>query len=405
MQLKHYIYIAAFGLTFLSVSGNVSYALDVEETRLNLHLLQMEQMKLEKNQKESTLKLQAEENQLKDLQKKLVAQAAKTKQTEQALIEKEQALEQIIDETKLLSSVLNEEQQNYANMLLALQRVERTPMTGLIAQPGQVIETARTQTILSALIPQIQQKSVEISNLVSQHQAIKAIYLEEKQTLEKEQEKHLEQEKQLNALLAERKDYFSKYQTSNSKLNSKALEISKKVNSLKSLIEEIDETEISFAKLLNIPKKPDIPKYSADEDERFFAQANGKTSVLPVAGVILTGFNKKNDVGMTNKGLDIQTRPGATVITPLSGRVKFAGPFKSYKNIVIIEHSNKKISLLGGLDDINVSLGQDLRAGEPVGKMSKQENKNTLYFELRDKGQQIDPEKYLWALAKKQQRT
>ena len=91
MQLKHYIYIAAFGLTFLSVSGNVSYALDVEETRLNLHLLQMEQMKLEKNQKESTLKLQAEENQLKDLQKKLVAQAAKTKQTEQALIEKEQA--------------------------------------------------------------------------------------------------------------------------------------------------------------------------------------------------------------------------------------------------------------------------------------------------------------------------
>ena len=74
MQLKHYIYIAAFGLTFLSVSGNVSYALDVEETRLNLHLLQMEQMKLEKNQKESTLKLQAEENQLKDLQKKLVAQ-------------------------------------------------------------------------------------------------------------------------------------------------------------------------------------------------------------------------------------------------------------------------------------------------------------------------------------------
>ena len=108
---------------------------------------------------------------------------------------------------------------------------------------------------------------------------------------------------------------------------------------------------------------------------------------------------------MTNKGLDIQTRPGATVITPLSGRVKFAGPFKSYKNIVIIEHSNKKISLLGGLDDINVSLGQDLRAGEPVGKMSKQENKNTLYFELRDKGQQIDPEKYLWALAKKQQRT
>lgn len=389
-------------LLLISSSGN-AFAVDAEDTRLNLHLLQVEQMTLEKNKKETSLKLESEHKKLESIQKKLVSQANQTKKIEQRLTQKENELSQIIDEIDLLSSVLNIEQKSYANMLLALQRIERTPPSVMLGQPGEIIQTARTQTVLSSLIPQIRQKSTEIAALVSQHQAIKKIFIDEKQALLKEQEKHIVEQEKLRELLDERKAFFTRYKNETEKLKEKTQKISKRVNSLKSLMNEIDQTEMIFASLF-IPKKPEVVK-AKENDKKFLSSATTKSSILPAAGSILTGFNKKNDLGITNKGIDIKTRAGAIVISPLSGRVKFAGPFKSYENIVIIEHTNKKLSLLGGMETINVDLGQDIKAGEPIGNMSRERENNILYYELRDQGKQIDPEKYLWALAKKQQRT
>ncbi len=79
------------------------------------------------------------------------------------------------------------------------------------------------------------------------------------------------------------------------------------------------------------------------------------------------------------------------MVAPYDGRVLFAGPFRGYGQILIIEHDDGYHSLLAGLDRLDVSVGQWLVTGEPVGTMPKGEDKPRLYLELRHDGQPINP--------------
>ena len=68
----------------------------------------------------------------------------------------------------------------------------------------------------------------------------------------------------------------------------------------------------------------------------------------------------------------------------------FAGPFRGYGQLVIIEHGDGYHTLLAGLGRLDTSVGQSLLAGEPVGIMVAQ-TQPTLYIELRKNGQPINP--------------
>jgi septal ring factor EnvC (AmiA/AmiB activator) len=84
-------------------------------------------------------------------------------------------------------------------------------------------------------------------------------------------------------------------------------------------------------------------------------------------------------------------RPGGQVIAPFDGRIEFAGPFRGYGQILIIEHGDGYHSLLAGLDRIDGEVGQWLVAGEPVGVMPSDGPGPTLYLELRRHEQPINP--------------
>ena len=86
----------------------------------------------------------------------------------------------------------------------------------------------------------------------------------------------------------------------------------------------------------------------------------------------------------------MQTRPGAQVIAPFDGVVLFAGPFKGYGNLLIIEHGDGYHSLLSGLERLDVGVGQNVLTGEPVGIMST-EGPQKLYIEFRKEGQPVNP--------------
>ena len=114
----------------------------------------------------------------------------------------------------------------------------------------------------------------------------------------------------------------------------------------------------------------------------------GKLS-FPVVGRVVENFGESTVKGMHSKGLTIQTRPGTTLRSPIGGAVLFAGPFKSYGKMLIIDCKDGYLLLLAGLDEINVSAGQDVIEGEPVGRMGVE--RLNLYIEIRKDGQAIDP--------------
>ena len=78
----------------------------------------------------------------------------------------------------------------------------------------------------------------------------------------------------------------------------------------------------------------------------------------------------------------------------MGGVVEFAGPFKSYGNIILIKHNHKYHSLVAGLEKISSVVGQSVEAGEPLGQMGKNMSDGrppNLYYELRHRGQPINP--------------
>ena len=80
------------------------------------------------------------------------------------------------------------------------------------------------------------------------------------------------------------------------------------------------------------------------------------------------------------------------MVAPRGGTIVFAGPFKGYGLILIVEHGNGYHSLIAGLGRIDTAVGRKVAGGEPLAVMPPDGNPD-LYFELRRNGQPINPQR------------
>ncbi len=103
----------------------------------------------------------------------------------------------------------------------------------------------------------------------------------------------------------------------------------------------------------------------------------------------------------------VATQSGAIVTAPADGNVLYAGPFRSYGQLLILNAGDGYHVVLAGMSRISVVTGQPVLAGEPVGAMgearvasssaSKDENATPeLYVEFRKDGKPVDPHPW-WA--------
>ena len=106
-------------------------------------------------------------------------------------------------------------------------------------------------------------------------------------------------------------------------------------------------------------------------------------------------YGQTNGLGETNRGLTLEPYPGAPIVAPLDGEVRFAGTFRGYGELLILEHSGGYHSLIAGFGRLDARIGQQVLAGEPVGvtalPQSGTTDTPTLYFEFRSNGQPINP--------------
>ncbi len=118
----------------------------------------------------------------------------------------------------------------------------------------------------------------------------------------------------------------------------------------------------------------------------------------PARGQLVSRFDETTALGLTTKGIVIETRATAQIVAPYDGRVAFAGRFREYGLLLIIDHGEGYHTLLAGMGRIDVLLDQRVLVGEPVGVMeSIAEAKPHLYVELRRDGHPINPLPWLAA--------
>ncbi len=129
---------------------------------------------------------------------------------------------------------------------------------------------------------------------------------------------------------------------------------------------------------------------------------------LPVEGLLLRAFNKRDAAGITRPGLLIAARPRALVSSPTAATIRYRGPLLDLGNVVILEPQPDTLFILSGLAEVYGSAGQVIPAGTPVGLMGGSapqagailslsgegggtDRTETLYIEVRVDNSPVDP--------------
>ncbi|MEC8265307.1 MAG: peptidoglycan DD-metalloendopeptidase family protein [Pseudomonadota bacterium] len=119
-------------------------------------------------------------------------------------------------------------------------------------------------------------------------------------------------------------------------------------------------------------------------------KANVSKVKFPVQGKIISNYGEGKDLRKSKNGLVFKVREESFVTSPITGMVVYANQFRSYGNLIIIENNDGYYCILSGMKKIIISSGIEVFMGEPIAKISA-DNNSQLYFELRLNGKIINP--------------
>jgi septal ring factor EnvC (AmiA/AmiB activator) len=360
--------------------------------------VQIEQDKKDAETKKAALEKQAKsiQGEMDDTQTALVDIAAKIKKNEARLSELEKKMASNRTEQDGIEGRLKKDRGSIGTLVLALERLDRTPPEAILARPGAPLETAQSAMLLQSILPNIYGRAEalkkdlkRLDELLTQLDKDKASVKETAGELAKRQD-------EIAGLLKKRKGLYAQTQTDIREQESALREISARAANLKDLVSKIEEHQEEV--------RTKAPASSAQSDEP--AQATrvaaarptpiprSGSAQLPVSGMIRTGYKQTDDIGAESQGLTIEGRSGALVVSPMGGVVRYAGYFKNYGQIIIVEHQKDYHSLIAGLARIDTVVGQSVAAGEPIGILAKSSpdgGRPTLYYELRLNGEPVNP--------------
>jgi len=288
----------------------------------------------------------------------------------------------------------------FTHVLMALQRMASHPPEAMIAAPQSPANTIRSAILLRTVAPEIERRAVRLRT------DLDAVVLARTQTRAKRDELALavagmeENRGRLEKLMAEKSRLKLKADKRSRKAEKRIRDLVGKAKNLRDLMARIQADRLEQAKKESDKKSVAAKGSTAPGDKkhvRAIRDSRGKFP-FPAIGRLVGRYGQVTETGLTRKGIDIETRPGAQVIAPYDGQVMFAGAFKGYGQLLIIEHGEGYHSLLAGLSRIDSVMGQQLLSGEPAGIMGGGENEApVLYVELRRNGQPINPLPWLAA--------
>lgn len=386
----------AFGLKTAN-AARVSKA-DLKEVEEKVFQQSMEHKKLQAQATQINLELTA-------VSREMVKAARQIQNNEEKLSRMERQLGLLEDDLKKAQEGFTKEDSHLISILAALQNLALKPTESLLVQPLSPVDIIRSAMVLRETVPYLEENAERIRRQLQDITAKKAKI--EKQISEiSKQKKLLEAEHERMKQLVQRKSKLrNSVEIKSEKAKKNMDRLASQAQDLRDLLGQIEkqrkEQEAREAerrrkeeerRKLEEKQSDDLIKSEQAAITNIasgFAKAKGSLP-LPARGRIITRYGEQKVKGVSSKGLTIATREKAQVISPFDGAVVFAGPFRGYGNMIIVEHGDGYLSVMAGLDSINVELGQMLLAGEPIGLMPEEGNAE-LYVEIRKDNQPINP--------------
>lgn len=298
-------------------------------------------------------------------------------------------------------------------VLAALQRAGRRAPPALLVTPEDSLQSLHTAMLLGATVPEMRARALKLASDLGELIQVRKNISEERDRLKAERDKLTTDNTRLAALVDERQKKQSDAERDMAAEKSRAAELAKQAGSLQDLIAKMEQDLKSAARAAataelkgtppSVNGKPNLR--GMQDPARLspaiaFAAAKGLLP-LPVNGTKIRGYGGPDGNGGQERGISIATRPGAQVTTPCDGWVVYAGPFRSYGQLLILNAGGGYHILIAGMDRISVNIGQFVLTGEPVATMGSQSqvasilaapsSQPVLYIEFRKDGTPIDP--------------
>ncbi len=354
--------------------------------------------------KKSKLKLETQslEGDVKRLRLEMVAAAAAIQDHEAEVIRLAALLSRLAAEEKAKSGRFRERRSQFARVLMALERMARYPPEAMIALPLSPSDTVRSAILLRAAVPEIEARARNLRADITSIAAARLEAASRRAELAKATRGLKLQRLRLDGLLADKKKSRDMAAVRSDKAVERVRHLARQARDLKDLMARLEaerkKRERQAREREENEKEKEKEKITAGPTGRFpIIESRGFFS-QPAVGRLVKLYGQATETGMTHKGITIETMAQAQVIAPHGGRVVFAGPFRGYGQLLIIEHGEGYHSLLAGLGRIDSVLGQTVTGGEPVGIMGSPGGTSpALYLELRRDGRPINPLPWLAA--------
>ncbi len=290
-------------------------------------------------------------------------------------------------------AMLNGKQDELLELLSALERLSKRPAALALLQPSKALDTARSAALMGTIVPEINAKAgalrKELASLAIIQQDLSAERFQLKNTLQRLTDNQLK----IGSLVQRRKAEARKAQKDARNIARELQRIAAQATSLKELIDKLEQSAAKRAQSKARLAKPDRQRPIIRPRARPFFEQKGSLP-YPVIGRVIRKFGAKEPVGVA-RGIQIEARPGAQVVAPYDGKIVFAGQFREYGQLLIIEHGGGYHSLMAGFGDLYGVVGQWVLTGEPVGAMASAKKVVPLYLEMRHSGRAINPEPWL----------
>lgn len=326
------------------------------------------------------------------------ALAARIQQAEADIAGHEARVRLIAHARRALAGRLAERQRPLVRLTAALQRLSRRPPVLAVLRPGSVRDTMYLRALLATMMPQVEQRTAALKAEIARGKALEwraALAARELRMSEGE----LRTRRRSLLAIETRQRLASRDVTGTANREAeRALALAEQARDLGALMEDLGRAGALRQELARLPGpslrplRPEAAQVTA-AGATLEAPAGLSGYALPVSGRLVSGFGDATGARPRSRGLSLATRPGAQAVAPAPGRVAFAGPYRGYGRIVIIEHAGGWTTLVTGLARLDVEVGDQLVAGSPLGVAGA--GSPVVTVELRRSGEPVNPLEYL----------
>ncbi len=352
------------------------------------------------------------------LRAELIAVAARVRAAEERVAEGETRVEELRRQEDALRRSLQGRERVTAEILAAMQRIGRKPPPALLVRPEDVLQAMRAAILLGAVLPDMRDEAMilvaDLKTLVElRRQAAAAA-----EALRGARDGIASEHNRLAELVAQRQDRLKMSQEELDRERMRVATLAREARSLRDLISRSENEIVGQPRAAEIARRAPAPARGTEvaslgtgagreparlQPRQSLAERRGQVP-LPVSGTILRRFGQPDGLGGTERGITISSNANAVVTMPADGWVHFAGPYRGYGHLLIINAGNGYHIVLAGLDRLSVEIGQFVLAGEPVGFLGRGGEdqggearqglgtpRPALYVEFRKDGSPVDP--------------